>query len=270
MANLRWLINPIIQNWVTILITSLVTLLAAGISNYGVKRRFKSAKDKDRQRALEELRTAIENLVINNREKIGTEEVDLEKLGLSSERIEDIIDAAEREHQVSLSESATPISLLQDVDLRIKNSRYLDPEQKVQYSAAITEITNEIREETDQDLVLPEESVEIIDSIQENAEYSGHKEDIQRLRKNITTYDSMSSSSEAFETARRMLVFATAMITGLFTLIISARTQETQAPPEFVVILISAVTVVTFSFIFLQFSPIDDDDVIKFAELLFK
>jgi Kef-type K+ transport system membrane component KefB len=112
MASFGWLINPIISNWVTILITSIVTLVAAFISNYGIKKKFKSAKDKERQRALEALRTAIESLIINNREKITEGNKELEYLGLSAERIEDLIEAAEREHQVSLSQSTTPVSLL--------------------------------------------------------------------------------------------------------------------------------------------------------------
>ncbi|SFS00010.1 hypothetical protein SAMN05216559_2295 [Halomicrobium zhouii] len=260
MVSFDWFINPILANWVTILVTSFVTLLAAGLSNYGVKRKFKSAKDKDRQRALEELRTAIENIVINNREKIGDSEVDMGRLGLSSERIDDLIDAAEREHQVSLSEFTTPVSLLQDVDLRIKNSRYLDPEQKVRYSAAITEIINTIREDAPSPVVLPAESAKVLDRISEKAEYPGHNEDIQEIERNLVKYDSVTETTESFEIARRLTVAITALVVSLSTFSAFAQFQAMQLSLDLAGVIITVTGISFFaSLVILLFGENDEE-----------
>ena len=97
------IIDSILANWVIIIITVAVTLLTAFITNHSVKKRFKTLKQKDQQRALDQIRTIIEELIINNRESLSRENPELDELGLSAERIEDLIEATEREYPVARS-----------------------------------------------------------------------------------------------------------------------------------------------------------------------
>lgn len=269
MVGLDWLINPIVQNWVTILVTSLVTLLAAVVSNYGIKKRFKSVKEKDRQQALEELRSAIEDLIINNRDKITDQGIELDKIGLSSDRIYDLIDAAEREHQVSLSEVTSPVSLLQDVDLRIKNSRYLDSGQKYQYSCAITTIIDKIKDDSS-NIVLPEELAETIERIEEEATYDGVEEDIDELLGFIHfTEDIYSDYQTYYNYQRRLLVLLTMVATavGISSTLITE--GDVLYSPENIVVVISALLTVLLLFTLIK-SIEENNELDGLIGLLFK
>lgn len=66
----------------------------------------------------------VESYVINKQE-------------LSRKLIDNLIQASERLHTVSLGPNCTPITLLQDVALRLQRSRHLDIPQKTDYSVKI-------------------------------------------------------------------------------------------------------------------------------------
>jgi hypothetical protein len=185
--------------------------------------------------------------------------VGLDALGLSSDRIQDLIDAAEREHQVSLSEATTPVTLLQDVDLRIKNSRYLDPDQKYQYSCAITRIIDEVQDDS-HSIVLPEKSAELLERIETEAEYPGAKDDIEKLRKkkNIYISESPYSNSDYPEVLVRIsVVLTTILFTAILIPLFIIRDESASSFPEIGVIAISVMTLV---FIFILTIEAFDDD----------
>ena len=82
--------------------------------------------------AYEELMNIIEEHIISKKE-------------ISSESIQDLIFACERELHVDLREFCNPISLLQDVNLRICKSRYLDDIQKQESTEHIKRLINAIK-----------------------------------------------------------------------------------------------------------------------------
>lgn len=206
----------------------------------------------------------------DNREEIKDKEVNLETIGVSSDRIDDLIDAAEREHQVSLSETVTPVTLLQDVDLRIKNSRYLDPEQKIQYSAAITEIISEVQD-TSHKAILSERSAKIIDRIEENAEYPGHEEDINELKKDVYISDSLYSNSKSVQMmVRKVTVLSIILVTSILTVIMAVQIQNHEAGPDIVIVLISVILIVSVVLTFIRAMIDDSDEIETLSKALFE
>lgn len=211
-------VQSISQNWVVILITALITIIAAVFSNWGIKRRLRSAKQKDKQTALEELHRIIEDLVVTNRDQLTESDPDLDDLGLSSRRIEDLIEASERKHNVFLSDSTTPEALLQDVDLRIKDSRHLDSKQINQYSECITNIIGEVRREDERDLKLYEEGEDLLERIEEKAKYEDVEDDLDRVRKSIAVHESDVSSTTT-DRQRRVAVLVVSVIAASMSLL---------------------------------------------------
>ena len=91
-----------------------------------------SASSERTKHATVELLDVVESYIIN-------------KQDLSRSLIDNLIQASERFHAVLLRPSCTPVTLLQDVALRLQRSRHLNIPQKTEYSAKIDELIIEVK-----------------------------------------------------------------------------------------------------------------------------
>lgn len=118
-------------NWLT-LISILIGVLVAFFFYRLQRKDAISAGAERKKHATRELLDVVESYIINKQE-------------LSEQVVENLIQASERDHQVVLRESSTPVSLLQDVALRLQRSRLLDIPQKSEYSQKIDALITQIR-----------------------------------------------------------------------------------------------------------------------------
>lgn len=93
-----------------------------------------SASSERTKHATVELLDVVESYIIN-------------KQDLSRSLIDNLIQASERFHTVLLRPSCTPVTLLQDVALRLQRSRHLNIPQKTEYSAKIDILIAEVKHE---------------------------------------------------------------------------------------------------------------------------
>ena len=117
------------RHWAELLISivsALFGLLTGAIFYWLQKRQSQSASHERRERALDELRDILEANIVN-------------KLPVSFSIVEHLIEAASREYIVELRQICTPISLLEDVQWRLRKSRHLDVAQKAQLGTDIIE-----------------------------------------------------------------------------------------------------------------------------------
>ncbi|HHQ4675898.1 TPA: hypothetical protein ACSP2I_003243 [Aeromonas veronii] len=118
-------------NWLSLL-SILIGILVAYIFFRLQRKDSVSASQERKKHATSELLDVVESYIIN-------------KQTLSEHVINNLIFASERDHSVKLSPSCSPISLLQDVALRLQRSRHLDIPQKSEYSLKIEELIQEVR-----------------------------------------------------------------------------------------------------------------------------
>ena len=119
-------------NWLT-LVSILIGVLVAFVFYRLQKKDSTSASHERKKHATNELLDVVESYIINKQQ-------------LSEHVVDNLIFASERDHLVALRGGCTPISLLQDVALRLQRSRHLDIPQKSEYSLKIDELIREIRE----------------------------------------------------------------------------------------------------------------------------
>lgn len=120
-------------NWLSIA-SILIGVLVAYVFYRLQQKGSASAVSERTKHATADLLDVVESYVIN-------------KQDLSLTLIDNLIQASERFHTVSLNPACTPITLLQDVALRLQRSRHLDIPQKSDYSTKIDELILEIRTE---------------------------------------------------------------------------------------------------------------------------
>lgn len=122
-------------NWIGLLvtaaITAVITLLSVYLTNRALRDYVTSAREERISQAKDELISMLENQIINRK-------------GISTSKIDNLIEAVEREHSVNLSNTVSPITLLQDLELRIEQSSHLDVEQKEEYGEIIEDKIEEI------------------------------------------------------------------------------------------------------------------------------
>lgn len=119
------------NNWLSI-VSILIGVVVAYFFYRLQKRDSASASVERKKHAHFELLDVIESYLINKQE-------------LTESVIINLIFAAERYHSVELRPGCSPISLLQDVALRLQRSRHLDIPQKSEYSVSIDRL---IQDET--------------------------------------------------------------------------------------------------------------------------
>lgn len=120
-------------NWLSI-ISILIGVIVAYIFYRLQKKDSASASAERKKRATAELLDVVESYIIN-------------KQRITDQVIVNLINASERDHQVALRPECTPVSLLQDVALRLQRSRHLDIPQKSEYSEKIDDLIKVIRED---------------------------------------------------------------------------------------------------------------------------
>lgn len=113
-------------NWLSIA-SILIGVLVAYIFYRLQRKDSASAASERTKHATADLLDVVESYIINKQE-------------LSRKLIDNLIEASERLHGVSLTPACTPITLLQDVALRLQRSRHLDIPQKTDYSVKIDEL----------------------------------------------------------------------------------------------------------------------------------
>lgn len=118
-------------NWLSIL--SILIGMVVSYFFYRLQKKDSiSASVERKKHATNELLDVIESYIIN-------------KQRLSEHVIDNLIHASERNHSVSLLPACTPVSLLQDVALRLQRSRHLDIPQKTEYSETIEVLIHQAR-----------------------------------------------------------------------------------------------------------------------------
>ncbi len=118
-------------NWLSIA-SILIGVLVAYVFYRLQRKDSASAASERTKHATADLLDVVESYIINKQE-------------LSRKLIENLIEASERLHAVSLKPACTPITLLQDVALRLQRSRHLDIPQKTDYSIKIDELIVEVK-----------------------------------------------------------------------------------------------------------------------------
>lgn len=130
----RFAINFLTDNIVAI-ITIIITAIGVIGTPYYIRNRVNSAQQERYNQAKESLLDILENQVINDKD-------------LSDDRLDNLLSAIERRYSVSISERVSHIEILQDLQLRIEESK-LDVNDKEKYSTEIEARIKEIRDHRD-------------------------------------------------------------------------------------------------------------------------
>lgn len=122
------IIKYFLINWQNIVITVIISLVVGAIfyylSNIWLTKYISSAEKERKKQAKITLLDILEARIINKQE-------------ISLHKINNLINAINREHSVDLFDMVTPQSLLQDLDLIFEKSHHLDTEQKDNYCKKI-------------------------------------------------------------------------------------------------------------------------------------
>lgn len=121
------------NNWLSIA-SILIGVIVAYVFYRLQRKDAVSASAERKKHAIAELLDVVESYIINKQE-------------ISLSVVENLIHASERSHLVDLRPSCTPITLLQDVALRLQRSRHLDIPQKSEYSVKIDKLIRVVRAE---------------------------------------------------------------------------------------------------------------------------
>lgn len=148
-------INDIIQyagsNWLSIVVTIVLTLVGVVGTQRYIRKEVTSARKERHTQAKENLLNILETQIVNNKQ-------------ISSRTVNNLIDAMDRKYSVKLSDNVTEITILQDLQLRISESRHLDASQKQEYTELIEDEVRSIKEESESPDIQKEKK-EIIDEI---------------------------------------------------------------------------------------------------------
>ncbi len=198
------------QYWVEILL-SLISIIVGWVVGYAFYRLQKkdvaSAETERLKQAQKELVDIIESHIIS-------------KQNITDESIRHLLVASEREYQVNLKSVCTPISLLQDVALRLQKSRHLDTEQKGEYAVQIDESISAILEQHKE---VPEEiqkPLELADALEKSIEDDDKQKSMElifALKEKINTTPTL-ASTEIQESTERWQLLAS-LIAGSATVI---------------------------------------------------
>lgn len=120
------IVQSLTSNWVTIV----VTVLATAITLFVSVRYQTNAREERLNQAKDGVISVIEEHVIDGK-------------NLSTNKLDNLIRAAEREHVVPLGEKVSKTSLLEDLQLKIERSPHLNTEQKQEYTAQIQDYIKE-------------------------------------------------------------------------------------------------------------------------------
>ncbi|WP_141551638.1 hypothetical protein [Natrinema sp. CBA1119] len=169
------IVNHVTRNWASILVALVIGIVSIFGTRAYLNREVASAKIEKKNQAKNDLLNSIERQLINNQD-------------IGSQWVADLIEAIERKHGVSISDEVTKVSVLQDVQLRIAESRHLDGDQKQEYSEYLQLRIREIKEDKNSP-ELKERYLEKFTEIEEllsNKKVDQAREEIKELRKEIS------------------------------------------------------------------------------------
>jgi len=193
----------IYSNWQNIIVALAVGLLFYFLSNYALKRVITSAERERLNLAKNSLLDILEARIIN-------------KQDISTDKINNLTKAIEREHSVGLSDVVSPLTLLQDIELRFEKSHHLDPAQKEQYCERIQNQMQEIRA-NENTLTVPRRYSDIVDTLTEEIKSKNNDkalENLELLKKKIKEREEYSyGKSGSFVTPITILI---ALFVALF------------------------------------------------------
>jgi hypothetical protein len=142
------------DNWQNIIITLMGGLIFYFLSNYAQKKYFASAEKERLKQAKDSFLDILEARIIN-------------KQDIYLGKIKNLLNAIERDHSVYLSDVVSPLSLLEDLELRFEKSHHLDPTQKEEYCRQIQKEIQNIRT-TEEALIIPKKYSEIIGTLEKD------------------------------------------------------------------------------------------------------
>lgn len=185
--------------WVEIILSAVSIVIGAGAGYvfYRLQKRdVASAKIERLKRAREEMLDILEGNIVN-------------KQKTSEESIYNLLAASDRQHQVSLRDTCTPVTLLQDVALRLQRSRHLDIAQKTEYAtqidqtiSVITESNREISGEARRPLELAKAAEEAI----KNNQSEKALETIDLLKRELAEPTVLARAGDTFREERWQLL----------------------------------------------------------------
>ena len=123
----------LIENWQNLLITIFGGLFFFLASIFFIRYKEKSAEFERYKKAKEIVYDVLESSLIN-------------KQPIAFSRIKHVISAAEREQKTEIKNS--PVSLLEDLELRFEVSKHLDTDQQMVYLNQIEELISNIESES--------------------------------------------------------------------------------------------------------------------------
>jgi len=171
------------SNFVAI-ISIAITLIGIVITPYYIRGRISSAQKERYNQAKNSLLDILEEQIINKKE-------------MSEERLGNLTLAMERRHSVSISDRISKVEILQDLQLRIEESK-LDVDDKEEYSGIIEEKISQIKSRND-DVSIPPEYDYIIEELENTDNITEEKlvekvEEVRRKPKasiSISAYEMM-------------------------------------------------------------------------------
>lgn len=197
------IINYIFSNWASIT----VTLIISSFSLYGSHRLLSRYQTSEYEKRLNEAKKSVldilENYIITSRE-------------IEHQKLENLISAVDRRSSFDFSSEVTHVSLLQDLELRIEESRHLDTDQKHAYANNIDNIISNIKGKKKNER-LSDDRTEIIRELTkkiENEDKQEALEEVEKLKKKLLL-ESQEKELENIQTTEIKLVQA--LIALLFT-----------------------------------------------------
>lgn len=194
-------------NWASVITTFLISIFSIYGTSKVVQKYLTTASDERKEQAKNDLLDILENHIINEK-------------SIHSNKIDNLVDAVDRKYSVPLSENVSKIALLQDLELRIEESRHLDAQQKQDYSAEIEDTIAEINEE--QPAHLPSGAIaDFVENVKIKIE-EGNEEEAKEMLDNMSEFLGRSPVlmfDEEFEPGPTDILFATTAWIFIFAIL---------------------------------------------------
>lgn len=223
-------------------ISIIVGIIVAYIFYRLQKKDVGSAEIERRKRAREELLDVIESNIINKQKP-------------TEDFIQNLIAAFEREYKVNLEEICSPITLLQDVSLRLQRSRHLDISQKGTYAEQIETLIYDLKYK---EPISPSgiwKDLEALEISLENNQLEKSKEILKTLKAEFCKYQQPEIKNERLSESllkkSSVIIGSLTSIITLLSLILSL--SEAEANNEsYLLILIALFTIIPIAFILIK------------------
>lgn len=233
------------NNWISLLVTLIISILIAYFFNYLSSKREESAEKERGIQAKSRILDILENKIINKQE-------------ITREKIERLIKSSSRKYSTNLLLNLTPESLLEDLELLFEESHHLDPNQKQEYSDKLNQLLINIVN-TQSNLIYPNEKIfdDIIESVNSgnNQRFLDNlmvlKEEMLKLEDFKQTFYKHNDRSNSFR-----LIAITLTIFSLFISIITL--QINQIPDNLLYILLGGLTGIITGILIIYYMKLRD------------